>query len=73
MYQVKNSHKPSIQVKKYCKSFKSFRELGKKIFTNKFLPVAISSSVKSSKILTAPYSKVFSALTNFFYQSYSNI
>ena len=59
--------------KKYCKSFKSFRELGKKIISNKFLQVAISPSAKNSMILTAPYSEVSSAMTNLFYQSYSII
>ena len=67
MYQVKNSHKPSYTgKKKYCKSFKSFEELGKKIFTNKFLPVAIPPSAKNSIILTASYSEVSSALANLF-------
>ena len=59
MYQVKNSHKPSYTgKKKYCKSFKSFGELGKKIFSNKFLQVANSPSAKNGMILTAPYSEV---------------
>ena len=52
--------------KKYCKSFKSFEELRKKIFSNKLLPVAISRSAKNSMILTAPYSEVSSAMTNLF-------
>ena len=74
MYQVKNSHKLSYEwQKKYCKSFKSFAELGKKIFSNKFLPEAILPSAKNSMILTAPYSGVSSPMTNLFYQSYSNI
>ena len=56
-----------------CESFKSFKELGKKIFSNKFLPEAISPSAKNGMILTANYSEVSSAIYNFFYQSYSNI
>ena len=73
MYQLKNSHKTFLyRSKKYCKSFKSFRELGKKIFSNKFLQMAISPSAKNGMILTAPYSEVSSAITDLFYQSYFN-
>ena len=50
--------------KKYSKSFKSFGELGKKIFSNNILPVAILPSAKNSMILTAPYSEVSSVMTN---------
>ena len=52
--------------KKYCKSFKSFGELGKKVFSNQFLQVAILPSAKNSIILTAPYSEVSSAIYNLF-------
>ena len=61
------------RLKKYCKSFKSFGELGKKIFSNKFLQVAISPSAKNNMIFTVPYSEVSSGVYNLFYQSYSNI
>ena len=54
------------RLKKYCKSFKSFGELGKKIFSIKFFQVAISPSAKNRMILTAPYSEVSSAITNLF-------
>ena len=66
MYQLKNSHKPSYTGKKNVKVFKSFGELGKKIFSNKFMPLAISPSAKNSMILTAPYSEVSSPMTDFF-------
>ena len=52
--------------KKYCKKFKSFGELEKKIFSNKFLQVAISPSAENSMILTASYSEVSSAIYNLF-------
>ena len=66
MYPLKNSHKLSSTGQKNTKSFKPFGELGKKIFSNKFLTVAISPSAKNSKILTASSSEVSSALTNLF-------
>ena len=68
MYQLKSYHIPSyIGQKKYCKRFKSFGELGKKIFTGKFLPVAILPSAKNSMTLTALYLGLISlALTNIF-------
>ena len=39
----------------------------KKIFSNKFLPEAISPSAKNSMILTSPYSRVSSAIYNLFF------
>ena len=65
MYKLKNSHKPSYTGQKNTVKV-SFGELGKKKFSNKFLPVAISPSAKNSMILTAPYSEVFLAMTNRF-------
>ena len=56
-----------------CESFKAFGEVGKKFFISNFYDSEISSPSKNSIILTAPYSEVSSALTNLFYQSYSNI
>ena len=66
MYQLIDSHKPSYTVKKKTakvsshlgiKSFQPlciFGELGKKIFSNKFLPVAISPSAKNSRFWLPP-------------------
>ena len=49
-----------------CESFKSFGEVGKKIFINFYDP-EISAPEKNSMIFTAPYSEISSAMTNLFY------
>ena len=56
-----------------CESFKSFGEVGKKFFISNFYDHEISSPAKNSIILTGPYWEISSAMTNLFYQNYSNI
>ena len=49
-----------------CESFKSFGEVGKKVFFSNFYDPEISSPAKNGMILTAPYSEVSSAIYNLF-------
>ena len=56
---------------KCCESFKSFGQLGKKIFISNFYDSKISPPAENSMTLIALSSEVSSALTNlFFFQSY---